>query len=390
MENNINLSNKKSSILNNNINNLEYQENNQNNIINLSPKGKQQFNNNLISNITNQNATTGIEFLKNVVMQSSAGKTDLGKLNYFLNSNSKNNNETENIQINEQTNIMQMRLSNFEKFIKDIKTGMSKCKYRKALEDIMTREDLFYDLDCFWRIREYKIKSMIKVLEKKIFKSDAPEKLKVKSIEMWTYKIESEIEGWIGQLNHLKTTDNNDSYEEEVEALIHVFLEELNLQAQYKFSQKLFPETFAILGLAEKIVKLFCEFSRSVKVIQSAQKISLFISSLLISDNDFHAAKAYQDITIKLAFKELFLRSDMEDGINYENTSKTNQYYLNKIFLNIINSFYQRGVCDENLGNLKKAIDSYKQAVWFSNNFVKYQFPEISQYLADVEQRAKE
>ena len=284
----------------------------------------------------------------------------------------------------------QLRVTNFEKFLREIKSLMRQCKFRKVLEDILSREDLFYDLEIFWKIREYKIKCMLKILEKKMFKSGANLNSKNKSIENWNSKIESEIEIWIGLLSIIKCGDSSEIYEEQIEALIHVFLEELYIQAQYKFSLKILPEALAILAIGEKIIKMFCDFSRSSKVLQSAQKIYLFISSLLISDFDFEASKVYQINSIKYSLKELFLRIDVEDGIFYEKLSKTNQHFINKIFLNLIFALYHRGVCDESLCNMSKAIDSYKQCIWLSNSFIRYEFPELSQFLTDLDDRAKQ
>lgn len=399
MENNLNIntvtkktekySNKKNGV-NANLLNEEGETNFQKNIKYSASKSINSLNNNLFNTLS----ISDLNKARANSIFSVSLKSELAKLNFLMHSHIITNKDEHNQDLNhidsDKINTLVTRIANFEKFIKDIKSQMAKCKYRKALEDIIMREDLFYDMENFWRIRDLKIRCMLKILEKKIFKSDASATQKLKSIELWTFKIEAEIETWIGYLNFLKTTDNNDCYEEQIETLVNVILEELNLQAQYKHSIKQIPETTAILGLAERMIKIFGEFSRSVKVIQSCQKIFLFISSFLISDNDFLTAKKYQIATIRFAFKELFLRSDMEDGINYETLSKTNQHYMNKIFLNIIKTYYHRGVCDENLGNLPEAIESYKQAVWFANNFIKYQYPEISQFLVDVDQRAKQ
>lgn len=317
---------------------------------------------------------------------------------YNLNSNSSFHN-SENIHIynsssnnspDRNLNLHQIHLFNFNKFLKDIKLGMSKCKYRKTLEDIISREEMFHDMEIFWKLKKYKIKCMLKILQKKMFNSEAPQNFKSKSIDLWTIKIESELESWIGNLNFLKTTENNEQYEQQIEILMHLFLEELYLQAEFKLFLKKQLEVLAILSLGERIVNIFCDFSRSAEFLQSAQKINLFISSMLISDNDFISAKLCQVNSINLSFKELFLRIDLEEGIFYDNLSKTNQHFLNKIFTNLIIAFYQRGVCDENLGNLHTAIESYKQAVWFSNKFIKFHNPEISQFLSDIEIKSKD
>lgn len=267
---------------------------------------------------------------------------------------------------------------------------MSKCQYRKSLEDIIEKEDLFYEINFFWKMRELKIRCMHKILEKKMFKSNSPFNQKKKSIDTWNNKIENEIEIWIGNLSGLKLTEDNSQYEEEIEILISLIIEDLYLNAQYKFQNKQYSETSAVLGIAEKIIKIFWSFCKNVKLIHSCQKIYLFISSLLISDDDLTNAINYQDRVFILAFRELFLRIDAEEGLYYESATKGHQHCLNKLFLNIIKAFYQRGNCEERLGNMSKGIECYKQAQWFLNNSVKFQVPELSQFLTDVDLRAKQ
>lgn len=47
----------------------------------------------------------------------------------------------------------------------------------------------------------------------------------------------------------------------------------------------------------------------------------------------------------------------------------------------------RRGVCEENLGELLQAIESYKQANWFAFKYLKEYNPAITQFLFDVEKR---
>jgi hypothetical protein len=267
---------------------------------------------------------------------------------------------------------------------------MSKCQYRKALEDIIEKEDKFYDLTSFWKMRELKIRCMQKILNRKMFKSKSSSYEKIKSIDNWTYKIEKEIEIWIGKLNSLRICENNSSFEEEIEILIYVILEDMYLNAQYNFHNKKYSEMLAILGIAEKIVKTIWSFCKSVKLIHTCQKIDLFISSLYISDNDLPSALNYQERVFILIFRELFLRVDKSEKICYDDCSKGMQHYLNKLILNLIKVFYQRGNCEERQGNLLKGTDCYKQANWFLKKYVKYQNPELSQFLCDLDKRAKQ
>jgi hypothetical protein len=283
-----------------------------------------------------------------------------------------------------------IKFINFERFIIDLKLAMSKCEYRKALEDLIEKEDKFYDLSFFWKIRELKIRCMQKILNKKIYKSNAPLNQKIKSIDNWNHKIENEIENWIVSLNSLKISENNSSYEEEIEILIHVILEDMYLNAQYKYHNKQFSEMIAILGIAEKIIKNIWSFCKSVKLIHTCQKIDLFISSLYISDNDLPSAVQYQERVFILIFRELFLRVDNQEKIYYENCSNGIQHCLNKLILNLIKVFYQRGNCESRQGNLLLGTECYKQANYFLNTYLKFKVPELNQFLFDVDKRAKQ
>ena len=187
---------------------------------------------------------------------------DLNSHNLNSNSSFHNYNSSTNNSPDQNLNLHQIHLFNFNKFLKDIKLGMSKCKYRKTLEDIISREEMFHDMEIFWKLKKYKIKCMLKILHKKMFNSEAQQNIKLKSIDLWTTKIESEIESWIGNLKFLKTTENNEQYEQQIEVLMHLFLEELYLQAEYKLFIKKQLEALAILSLGERIVNIFCDYGK--------------------------------------------------------------------------------------------------------------------------------
>jgi hypothetical protein len=299
----------------------------------------------------------------------------------------------------------------FEKFFKDIKSKMSKCEYRKSLEEIILKEDYFFkELPYIWKLRELKIRCILKIIEKKIFKSESQLNQKIKSIENWCNKIEIEIKNWVQNLyeeklkemekenetenenekekENLNTNINTRNYDEQIESLMYLNLEELYLLALFKFQIKQYPEMVSFLGIAEKLIKLFSSVSNSSKFLNAAQKVSLFISNLFISDKDYASANIYQEQVFKLAYKELFLRIDEDEGFDFENSDIGTQHEYNKIFLNLTKAFYHRGICQENQGNLFKATLSYKQANYYIKYF-QFQKPDLSQYLTDLFARAK-
>lgn len=319
------------------------------------------------------------------------------------------------------------KLAEYEKFIVEVKSNLSKCKYRRALDEIERKEDLFYDMEN-WKIKELKILAILKILNKKIYKSESSKNTKLKSIETWLKKIDVIIDNWIFCLitNKNETNNNELIYEDEnnnlnnnndlninsnnnnnipktslkeppekntqntqeiqMETILNLILQEFLFIAKHKKQENQLAECSAILALSESLITSFQNYTLNPNFLNTSQEIYLFLSSLLISDNDFQSAKAYQALALKLAFKELFFRIDIESGASAPKNPTA--HCFNKVFINIVLAFFQRGVASENLGEMLNAIDAYKQAVWFSRSFIKYQCPEISQFLNDVESRA--
>jgi hypothetical protein len=78
---------------------------------------------------------------------------------------------------------------------------MSKCEYRKSLEEITLKENFFLkELPNIWKLRELKIRCILKIIEKKIFKSDSQINQKIKCIENCSNKIENLIKNWLENL----------------------------------------------------------------------------------------------------------------------------------------------------------------------------------------------
>lgn len=272
----------------------------------------------------------------------------------------------------------------FQKFMKDIKTNLSTCRYRRCINLIEFKELDFHELaEVSWKITHFKAICILKILEKKLYKSEAPKISKMKSIDAWLRKLDIILDAWLSNI------ELNESNQEQVESLIYLILKEFYFIACYKYSELNISDSAGILGLAEGIIKSFSEYMLNPKCLSISQKIYLFLSSLHISDNNFEEALVYIKSVISLALKELFLRIDIEEGINLIEIKKSAKNKYSKLFSNIVLAYYQKGSAEENLGRLTEAIESYQQAAWFSKSFIKYHLPEISQMSVDIEKRAK-
>jgi hypothetical protein len=273
---------------------------------------------------------------------------------------------------------------NFKIFLKDIKKNMAKCNYRRTLADIKLKEELFQNLEIknLWKIKEAKVNAMLKIFEKKLYKSEFQKSQRQKSLENWMKKIDEIIENW---LKNLILDQNN---QEEIEALLTLILKQIYFDAIFRITENNFIEAIIILSTGEGIIKNFWQFSINPKFLNISQEILLLISNLIIADGNYEEGISYIKRVIKLCFMELINKIKIEDEINLNKIK--DKYEYSKIFKNIVIAFYQKGMLEENSGRIKLSIDSYLQASWFSNNFLKNTNPEINNFTTDVYKRVSE
>jgi hypothetical protein len=274
-----------------------------------------------------------------------------------------------------------------ELFIINIREKMKNSKFRKALEEIKNAENKFTETPNKWKIYDLKIRCMNKIINRKFTKYSAT---KNKSIEIWLRRVDIEIDRWYINISFFLpiTKETEKDIVTQYELVILHLLEQAYNYALLSRNEKQIPDCTAFLALGERIIKNTIEKISNSDCFNIAEKILLFTSSLLIADNDFDLAKIYLSNILKLCFRELYSRVDIETGINYKELNPLQLHYLEKIFVNIAIGFYQLGVCEENMGNIETAVEAYKQAKWFSHNFIKDSVPELIGFLTDLEKRA--
>jgi len=269
-----------------------------------------------------------------------------------------------------------------DKFLQEMMTNMSKRKYRKVLDEIRGKEEILNNSRGFWKILELKSNCICKIITHKLNKY---ENNKAKSFETWNKRLETILENW------LETLDKNDKkcqdFDIQLDYIIYYLLVQIYNYALFSMFDKHIGDCTAFLALGERIIKIFIDSSHNAKTLNISQKIFLFLSSLLISDNDFQTAILYQNLSLKLSLKEINFRLDSDEHLVFESLPPNVQYYLEKVFINIVIGLYQRGICEENLGSIIKAVETYRQSRWFSK-FVRNNYYLISDFLEDVETRA--
>lgn len=153
--------------------------------------------------------------------------------------------------------------------------------------------------------------------------------------------------------------------------------------------EKKISDCCAFLGIAEKLIKTFAEKTKNNKFLHVSAQVYLFISSLLISDEEFYTAQLYQKKIFVICFRLISYLNPNNDYLNVNKLKKSNRNYVEKAVLCISIAFYHRGICEETIGNLMKSTESYSQAKWFSEKFLIESFPQLVNFFHDVHKRVE-
>jgi hypothetical protein len=274
---------------------------------------------------------------------------------------------------------------NFAQFLTIIKTNLGKRRYKKVYEEIISvSHGIFNSLTDFWKLTEYKIEAMLKIIQKKLNKYASGNKKTIyplKSIDVWFRESSDVLETWSEEIFALQ--DN----EEQLNSYIYYTLNEIYLHAMHLKNQSRFFEMTSMLSIAEKLIREFVNKCTKPKTLNMCQKVFLLISSLMISDNNYETAKLYQYYAMQLIVKEMFYRSDNEDKLYTDTYDAGEQHGIRSMFVNFSIVFYQRGVCEENLCKLDKAVECYRQSNWAAKKFLRAKVPEFVQFLHYLEDK---
>lgn len=230
-----------------------------------------------------------------------------------------------------------------------------------------------------------------------------------------------------------------ETYTYQKERLLFFNLNLIYFTALYYYSLNCLQECHAVLISSIPILEDFIDFQKSITEVFKRKsevfpkclpdtysvisEIFTLLSTVLIYYKNYVSAFYYSDMSLRFSNKEMLYRESNfdcniyynSDSIYYTNNNANNAnnnltnvnpnsffytitpFYLineniknqNLMYLNIVTSLYQRGVCYENFGNTSeehlKAIENYKQSCWFAANFLKQSNPIVSQYIFDVQ-----
>jgi hypothetical protein len=279
---------------------------------------------------------------------------------------------------------------NFNQFLNIIKTNLGKCRYKKVVEEISSvmslKAGLFNQLKNYWRLTEFKLEAILKIITKKLNKYTQKSKKSypLKALDSCFKDATDTLEEWS---NSLITYDGN---EEQVNSYIYFTLSDMYLNILHLKNQNRYFELTSILSQAERLVKSIINDCTIPKVLNLCQKVFLLISSLMIADSSFEHAKVYQYYAMQLVIKEMFYRSNADDKLSsIEHAGSAEQLGIKNLAVNFCLAFYHRGVCEENMGNLYKTFECFRQCNWAAKKFLRIKAPEFVQYLHYLEDKVR-
>ena len=259
-----------------------------------------------------------------------------------------------------------------------------KQQYKKTLIYLDTIEvefDNFY----YWRILFLRLTCYQIIIESKLKKYY--NKTNITSIIKYFKLFNKEAAKFFIEL---RKEPENEEYLSKCECILTLILRQCYNYAQFCIHQQLLYDCIAFLSLGERLIKNTSHFFKSPDSHFYSASILLFLSSLFIISDNYGTAKRYIIICLKLSYKELELRLDINQPfslIELNEYKENEQKKINKIFFNIAICFYHLGVCNEHEYDFESAYQSYKQAKWFGHAIPNHELVNFVIAMYNMEKR---
>ena len=256
--------------------------------------------------------------------------------------------------------------------------------FKKTLSYIESIENEVVNFH-FWRILIIKLACYQEIIEKKI--EHYYDKKNIGSVIRYFSLFNKNTSKFFIEL---RGNPECDEYLNKCECILTLVLRQCYNYAQFCIHQNLLFDCIGFLSLGERLIRNSSHFFLSPETDYYASCIFLFLSSLFIISDNFATAKKYIVICLKLCYKELELRLDVDNIfslIDLNDYTESDQEKFNKIFFNIAICFYHLAICHEHEYEFNAAYQAYKQAKWFSNAIPNEDLIQFSISMYNMEKR---
>ena len=245
-----------------------------------------------------------------------------------------------------------------------------------------------------WIIPYIEVVSIQKIIEKKIvkyFKSST-----IPNFNEYIQKENKIINKWLLFINELiEKNNNNKNIQSFLEFIITFILQKCVNLSKYCIYQQKIKEAICFLSLGIKLINHTYSFFRSPETFSLCGEIFLFLSCILIGDNNFESAKKIINLSCRFFYIciESILFSN-PDCISYTifnilEQEKKNIDIIHKLIFYLSLSFYHLGICYENLGLPYPSFYSYKNCKFFISVIKdgKEDLNKFYDYIQEIEKR---
>ena len=273
---------------------------------------------------------------------------------------------------------------------KSLFESYKKHQYKKVYKSIKIKGDkgIFFNKQD-WKFLQLKTMALQKVIITKFIRYYSSNKQKYQGIKKYFYEENKITEKWISLIFEL---NKDDSFKNTfLELLITFLLKKIITFTKICIKENCIKETIGFLSLGEKLIKKSISFFTSPESFTLGSIIYLYLSSFLISNENYESAIYYICDLIKYSFINLELRINSKNGIkSIFDLSKLEKEELNGIteIFNIISiGFYHLGVCYEHQNEDYIALQAYKQSKWFGNVIKDEKMKYFQEMIKALEER---
>ena len=219
---------------------------------------------------------------------------------------------------------------------------------------------------------------------------------KVPKFNEYIEKENNTINKWLLFINELiKENKKKENIQSFLEFIITFILQKCINISKHCIYQKNFKEAICFLSLGINLINHSSTFFKSPETFFLCAETFLFLSSLLIGDNNYESAKNIINLSCKFIYicMETILFSNPNclsySIFNILDQEKKNVDIVNKLFFYLSLSFYHLGICYENQGLPYPSFYAYKQSKFFAS-IVKDRSPDINrfyEFIKEIEKR---
>ena len=264
-----------------------------------------------------------------------------------------------------------------------------KKQFKKILNTIVVRADKEEKFNLIeWKLLFLRTQTLLTILEKK--NSTYYKSIIIPHFSDYIQKINTDINRWTPFIQELINLNQKNYANSFSEFLILFILEKCLILSKYNIHLGRIKYAISICSLGMRLIMRTFHFFKSPDTFELSGELLLYLSSLLIAEQNYQSAKNILNQSIKLSYMSMELKL-FKNGINYKlfnlKQYKTEYPQLSKLFFNLSVSFYQLGICYEQDGDPYYAYYAMKTSKFFGNILKIPKFELFSDFIKKIENR---